>query len=677
MSEQKGEEQFTPSAMTDHIRDFLESDPEYREIVEAFIGRPGGIFLFNPMKDDLIFKWFTVDAEELVLLVKAAIIQLLGAWTGGDKVANYAKEHLIVKIAESNEIKMHDWDASYEGVPVAVNCQVIGAANEETYTKKAMVACLACHESQTVRNLGKLPRCSNKDCENYRTEMQLVRASLKTGPIKTIMIQEPLEESKHGSPKFFQCIIKDDDVKKTFGGQRKKIIGVLRSEPQKYKTTNRIVINAISVHDLEDVEIIYPDDEQKKIFIEMSKKDNYIAKLQDSFSPEVRYGGTELAKLCLILSIIGGISQGRIRGFVHSLLIGDPGTAKSKMLQFILLVTQKSGLAVGGTASGAGITVSMDTLPNRIKMPRAGLIPNCSGGDAVIDEMNQLEEEDLGKTFEAMEDGKIHYNKGGFDIVLIAETAIHGGANPRGFYYDKRKTIVDNINMPGPLISRFDLKINLYDSDSMVENSRIIDHMTLIRDPTPEGKPGLEDYIEKNKLLSPKELLLLFNFAKTFNPVFTPEASKQVKEFYLVMKQIEQPEGSLRIDKRFPEAISRVSQAFARLHFSNTVTKEHVMTVIEIYKKTLATFGMNVERGEMQLPLEAGYKLREAAFRFAFREQQKAQGITFLHEDTVLNSMCKHYHSHWPTPDQAAVYFGYMAKTDKLEKREGRYNLIG
>lgn len=486
-----------------------------------------------------------------------------------------------------------------------------------------------------------------------------------------IMIQEPLEESKHSSPKIFQCTIKDDDVKKTFGGQRKKIIGVLRSEPQKYKTTNRIVINAISVHDLEDVEIIYPDDEQKKIFIQMSKKDNYIEKIVDSFSPEVRYGGTELAKLCLILSIIGGIPQGRIRGFVHSLLIGDPGTAKSKMLQFILLVTQKSGLAVGGTASGAGITVSMDTLPNRIKMPRAGLIPNCSGGDAIIDEMNQLEEEDLGKIFESMEDGKIHYNKGGFDIVLMAETAIHAGANPRGYYYDKRKTIVDNINLPGPLISRFDLKLNLVDTDSMVEDQRILNHMSLIRD------HGVDSYLSKNQLLSPKELMLLFNFAKTFKPEFTPEADKMIKDFYLTMKQIEQPEGSIRIDKRFPEAVSRVSVAFTRLHFSNTITKENVMTVIEIFKKTLKTFGMNVERGEMQLPLEPGYKIRETAFRFAFIEQQKAQGITYLHEDTVLNSMCKHYPSHWPNPDQAAAYFKYMKDSGVLDERQGRFDLVG
>lgn len=666
MSEEKAI--YTDSAKTDYIRGFLESNKEYRDIIESFLGTPGGTFLFNPLLDDKIFSFFREDPDNFLVLVKTAMVLLLEAW-GGTKTANYAKEHLIIQIAESNEIKMHDWDASYEGVPVAVKCQVIGAGNEETYTKKAAVVCLACHESQTVRNLGKLPRCSNKDCENYRTEMQLVRASLKTGPIKTIMIQEPLEESKHSSPKIFQCTIKDDDVKKTFGGQRKKIIGVLRSEPQKYKSTNRIVIQAISVHDLEDVELIYPDDEQKKIFMEMSKKDNYISKIVDSFSPEVRYGGTELAKLCLILSIIGGIPQGRIRGFVHSLLIGDPGTAKSKMLQFILLVTQKSGLAVGGTASGAGITVSMDTLPNRIKMPRAGLIPNCSGGDAVIDEMNQLEEEDLGKTFEAMEDGKIHYNKGGFDIVLIAETAIHGGANPRGYYYDKTKTPVDNINMPGPLISRFDLKVNLFDTDSMVEDQKILNHMSLIRD------HGIDAYLSKNQLLSPKKLMLLFNFAKTFKPKFTPEADKMIKDFYLTMKQIKQPEGSIRIDKRFPEAVGRVSVAFTRLHFSNTVTKERVMTVIEIFKKTLKTFGMNVERGEMQLPLESGFKIRENAFRYAFQEQQKAQGITYLHEDTVLNSMCKHYPSHWKNPDQAAVYFKYMDDSGKLDKREGRFNL--
>ena len=154
--------------------------------------------------------------------------------------------------------------------------------------------------------------------------------------------------------------------------------------------------------------------------------------------------------------------------------------------------------------------VTMDTLPDRTKMPRGGVIPNCSGGCAAIDEMNQLDEEDQGKVFEAMQSGKIHYNKGGHDVILNAETAIQGGANPRGYYYDKRKSIVDNIDMPGPLISRFDLKINLVDTESSIEERQILDHMSLIRD------HGLDSYITKNNLLRPRELMLLFNLASNF-----------------------------------------------------------------------------------------------------------------------------------------------------------------
>jgi len=666
MSEEKSK--FTESAKVDYIREYLEESKEYRDIIESFISRPGGTFLFNPLLNDTIFQFFREDPEEFLVWVKAATVLVLEGWDGS-KTANQAKEYLTIKIADSNEIKMHDWDASYEGVPVAVNCQVIGAFNEETYTKKAMVYCPACHTSETIKNLSRMPRCPNKECENYRTPMEIARASLKTGPVKMIMIQEPLEEAKHSSPKIFPCIIKDDDVKKTFIGQRKRIIGTFMSEPQKYKSTNRITIHAISVHDLDDVEEMQPTDEQIEQFTKMSKEDNYISKIVDSYSPEIRYGGSELAKLCIILSILGGVRIGRLRGFVHCLLVGDPSTAKSKMLEFMPLVVQKSGFAVGGTASGAGITVSMDTLPNRMKMPRAGLIPNCTGGCAAIDELNQLDDEDLGKIFESMESGKIHYNKGGFDVILSAETAIQSGTNPRGYYYDKKRTILDNIHLPGPLIQRFDLKLNLLSNQSNTEETNIRKHISIIRD------IGVEEYVARHNLLTPQELMILFNYAKSFTPKMSPEADKLLNDFDERYRQIEQEEGSLSPDRRFFESIGRITLAYTKLHFSNIATPEHAMTAIEIFKKTLKTFGMNVEAGAMQLSMEESGKTKETAFVYVFKDQQIAQKITFLQEEPVLKAMIKHYRRFWKNLDEAAIYFEQMHKKGKLEKRAGRYNL--
>lgn len=658
---------YTPSAKVDYIRNYINNDKQLRDIVYSFRAR-GGVLQFNPLPDEVLTQFFLEEPEDFPFQVKAAVLQFVVASEGSVK-KDYLGKHIKIEISEFSEIKMSDWDAAYEGRPVSVNCQVIGAGVEETYTKKCIVFCPGCHRTQEIKKLTVIPHCANQDCERYRTIMEIVRASLITGPIKTVMIQEPLEEAKHGSPKIFPMILKDDDVKNTFIGQRKKVIGVFRSEPQPKKSTNKIEIHAINVHDLDDVQLLAPTDEEKHKFQELSKQEGYIARIVDSYAPEIKHGGSELAKICLILSIIGAKGQGRLRGFVHALLIGDPGTAKSKMLEFMPLVVQKSGFAVGGTASGAGITVAMDTLPNRVKMPRAGLIPNASGGCAAIDEMNQLGEEDQGKTYEAMESGKIHYNKAGFNIELIAETAIQGGANPKGYYYDRTKSIVENINMPGPLLSRFDLKINLLDTDSLMEETKILDHMSLIRD------GGLQNYIETNNLLIPTELTMLFNYAKTFEPKFTDAATKLIKEFHLTMKGLQQPEGALRIDKRFPEAVSRVSVAYARLHFTNEVTPEHAMTVIEIYKKTMQTFGMNVDSGEMQVSMEDSFKSKDLAFLEVFRAIQKEVDATYVPEEPVLKMMVSKYSKFWKNYDAAGRFFQIKSKDNTTSYRAGRYTI--
>ena len=49
-----------------------------------------------------------------------------------------------------------------------------------------------------------------------------------TGDIRTIMIEEPIEESKSSSPAIKMCIIKDEAVLETFMGNKKKISGIFK-----------------------------------------------------------------------------------------------------------------------------------------------------------------------------------------------------------------------------------------------------------------------------------------------------------------------------------------------------------------------------------------------------------------------------------------------------------------
>lgn len=108
--------------------------------------------------------------------------------------------------------------------------------------------------------------------------------------------------------------------------------------------------------------------------------------------------GHEEIKKAIILQAVGGVekfvNETHIRGNIHILLIGDPGTAKSQLLMWNKNAVQKSIYVAD--ASGAGLIISFTKNNDKMAWETGALILGNEGVVA-IDEFEKMREESIWK----------------------------------------------------------------------------------------------------------------------------------------------------------------------------------------------------------------------------------------------------------------------------------------
>merc|ERR1712152_66514 len=175
----------------------------------------------------------------------------------------------------------------------------------------------------------------------------------------------------------------------------------------------------------------------------------------------------------------------------------------------------------------------------------------------------------------------ISMTKAGVKATLNARASILAAANPIGGRYEKSKPLRLNIDMPAPLMSRFDLFFILVDDCNEVTDyaiaRRIIDLHT-----------KLEESVER--LYSEDEVSRYIQFARMFKPKVEMEAQELLVQQYKHLRQRDSSgnaKSSWRITVRQLESMLRLSEAFARLHCCEEVTARHVKEAYRLLNKSI------------------------------------------------------------------------------------------
>ena len=235
-----------------------------------------------------------------------------------------------------------------------------------------------------------------------------------------IRVQESPEGLRGGeTPQALDVNIEDDITGRVTAGDHVTVSGILRLEQQGNQQEKSAIFDfymegmsvAIEDEQFEEMDIT---EEDKKEIIELSNDPDIYEQMVGSMAPSI-FGYPD-EKLAIILQLFSGVKKSlpdgsRIRGDLHMLLIGDPGTGKSQLLQYVKKLAPRSVYTSGKGSSSAGLTAAAvrdDFGEGQQWTLEAGALVLADQGIAAVDELDKMRPEDRSAMHEALEQQSYH-----------------------------------------------------------------------------------------------------------------------------------------------------------------------------------------------------------------------------------------------------------------------------
>ncbi len=427
-----------------------------------------------------------------------------------------------------------------------------------------------------------------------------------------LRLQESYEMLPPGSqPKSIDVELTEDLCGQLVAGQRVVVNGILgrvqRVGRDGKKTDFDLVLRAVSIeYDDTSLDTIQLEEADIEMVKTLSGDECLVDKLVQSLAPSI-YGYEEV-KLGILLMLFSGttnrLPDGRlVRGLVHVLLIGDPGIAKSQLLQYVERIAPRATFTSGKGTSTAGLTaaVTRDSVGGRDDQQwivEAGALPLSDRGVCIIDEIGQMADNDKSALHQAMEDLRITIRKAGLNSELSCRCNVLAAGNPKMGRFDPYDDLAGQINMTPTLLSRFDLVYTLLDTPEAGRDARVSDQIIRVRHAAELVDNGVDvSNIDEIKPVVPHELLRKYiGYARQLpSPVLSAEAMERAKQLYLEMRR----DGNMRVTARQLEGIIRLSEASARMRLSNTITLSDVELAARVIRESLRQTARDPQTGRI------------------------------------------------------------------------------
>ena len=648
IQEQQQQQQQTISALSNELELFLRSfkdrtgDYKYFDKINNMIATSSAYITvdyidfdsFNPS----LAKDITHKPDEMFDAFNEAVISILSEIH--PEYAGEIKDNIRVRIGNYAVQKgLRDINADVINKLLGVSGMVVRSSEVKPFGKKIAYRCLNCNQINLSQlkglSLRKPQRCLN--CSEKELEMDIENSLFID--FQLVRLQELPEDLPAGQlPHYIEVTILGDLVDQCRPGDRIMLTGVIRidqeaasfasgnsSSSSQIKTSlfklrmegNNIEYLGGRAGDKKtrSIERISISAEDEKQIIAMSKKPDIYEKLISSFAAHVY--GHEVIKESILLLIVGSVNKklddgSARRGDINILLVGDPGTAKSEMLKFAAKIAPRGLYTSGRGSTAAGLTAAVIRDKSGIMMLEAGAVVLGDQGLVCIDEFDKIKAEDRSALHEVMEQQTCSVAKGGIVATLNARTSILSAANPMYGKYDPYKNITENVNLPIPLLTRFDIIYVIRDIPEKEKDSKIAGHILEIH----------KDFQKTSQTVAINIDLLskYLAFAKlVVEPELTREAVSIIRDYYMKMRNVDS-DSMITVTPRQLEGLIRLSTARARLLLKEKVEKEDAERSIFLVQRMLETAGVDVNTGKVDLGVLHGKPFSEISKLKLFME---------------------------------------------------------